>query len=274
MNHTGPLARSMADVRLATQVLFAPDWDRLHYLSTQGRNTASFKQGNTPLKGQKIAYFDTLHGLQAGSDVRASMHRMVNSLESLGAEVKPIQIDKQLSARMLKTWATLFGFMMGQNLPWPVRKVFYWKFRPALKASSLPAQAELKQGLSLEFKHFTRALAERETLISEVNRLFAPYDFVLSPTSMGPAFEHNHKHAAIALDGEKLPYLDYCFPFVAFYNLTGHPVLTIPSGLNGNGLPIGLSLSAPHFRDDALLNLGDAIESAGYTFTPPDLSAL
>jgi len=271
MNHTGPLARTMADIQLAHDVLYTPDYQRLHYLSSDGRILRPLNNTNKPLQGLKIATYDTLYGLQAGSDVRHGMSKMVEKLKSLGAEVQSIQIDKQLSERMIKTWTKLLGFMMGQNLPWLVRKLFYFKFSPALKASSLPASAELKQGLSLAFKHFSHALAEREELIAEVNKIFAPFDFVLSPTSMGPAFAHNHKHKSIQLDGEQVPYLDYCFPFVAFYNLTGHPVLTVPTGLNKDGLPIGLSLSAPHFQDQALLNLGKVLESNGYTFTPPEL---
>ncbi|RTE86566.1 MULTISPECIES: amidase [Gammaproteobacteria] len=263
MNHTGPLARTMNDIQLANDVLYKPDLQRLHYLDTKGRNVN--------LQGMKVAYFDSLYGLQAGSDVRNAIHRMVNTIEKLGGEAVPIHIDKFLSERMLKTWTKLLGVMMGQGLPWLVRKMFYLKFSPSLKASSLPARKELKQGLSLSFQHFSQAMAEREELIQEVNRLFEPYDFVLSPTSMGPAFEHNHKHRSILLDGEAIPYLDYCFPFVAFYNLTGHPVLTVPTGLNKQGLPIGLSISAPHHQDQELIHFGKTLESNGYTFTAPKL---
>lgn len=271
MNHTGPLARTMADIQLVNDVLYRPDFHRLHYMAVQGRAMRAASDTSKPLKGVKIATYDSLYGLQAGSDVRQGMSKMVETLKSLGAEVQSIQIDKHLSERMIKTWTKLLGFMMGQNLPWLVRKLFYLKFSPSLRASSLPARTELKQGLSLEYQHFSHAMAEREELIAEVNKIFEPFDFGLSPTSMGPAFAHNHKHQSIQLEGEQIPYLDYCFPFVAFYNLTGHPVLTVPTGLNKEGLPIGLSLSAPHFQDQELLNLGKILESNGYTFTAPEL---
>ncbi|WP_157957853.1 amidase [Aliidiomarina celeris] len=274
MNHTGPLARSAADLELAYSVLYQPDWQRKRYLPINTAPDASIDaQSSLPLKGFKIGYFDTLYGLQAGNDVRKAMSTLSSTLQAQGAEVTRIRIDTQLAERMLKLWGLLFGFMMGQNLSWPLRKLFYLKFTPALKASRLPAAGELKTGLSLNFKAFSAALREREELIAEVNRSFAGLNAVISPTSLGPAFSHNPKHKGIVLDGETIPYIDYCFPFVAFYNLTGHPVLTLPTGLNGEGLPIGLSLSAPHHHESALLALGKHLEASGYAFTPPETFA-
>ena len=46
-------------------------------------------------------------------------------------------------------------------------------------------------------------------------------------------------------------------------NLTGHPALTVPAGVSPNGVPFGLQLTAPRFRDDLLLDLGDAWAEAG-----------
>lgn len=43
-------------------------------------------------------------------------------------------------------------------------------------------------------------------------------------------------------------------------NLCGHPALSIPAGTCTNGLPFGLTLTGPRFRDDMLLTLGEAWE--------------
>ncbi|RUO23267.1 hypothetical protein CWE08_01030 [Aliidiomarina iranensis] len=271
MNHTGPLARSVADLQLAYNVLYQADWQRLRYLPIDTQPSVINPSAEKPLTGCTIGYFDTLMGLQAGSDVQRAMVAMRNKVEAAGAKTVRITIDNDLAERMIKVWATLFGFMLGLNLAWPVRKIFHWKFNPALKASRLPASEELKRGLSLDAQAFSSALAAREQLIAEVNELFSQCDSVLSPTALGPAFPHNHKHHKIMLDGEAIPYLDYCFPFVAFYNLTGHPVLTVPAGLNANGLPVGLSLSAPHHHEQHLFALGAVLEQLGYRFQAPEL---
>lgn len=269
MNHTGPLARSVGDLEIAYKVLYQADWQRQRYLPVVTNGTAINQDKPEPLAGFKVGYFDTLFGLQAGQDVQDAMGKMLRTLEAAGANTVKIKIDNHLAERIIKVWTKLIGFMMGLSLSWPVRKVFYWKFSPALRASRLPVSDELKTGLSLNFKAFSHALAEREALIAEVNQLFSGFDTVLSPTALGPAFSHNHKHQSILLDGEKIPYLDYCFPFVALYNLTGHPVLTVPAGLNGNGLPIGLSFSAPHHHEAQLFSLGSLLEELGYQFVAP-----
>ena len=45
-------------------------------------------------------------------------------------------------------------------------------------------------------------------------------------------------------------------------NMTGHPSLSVPAGLCANGLPFGLQITGPRFRDDLVLNLGAAWETA------------
>lgn len=45
-------------------------------------------------------------------------------------------------------------------------------------------------------------------------------------------------------------------------NLTGHPALSVPAGISANGLPFGLQITGPRFRDDLVLALGAMWETA------------
>jgi Asp-tRNA(Asn)/Glu-tRNA(Gln) amidotransferase A subunit family amidase len=45
-------------------------------------------------------------------------------------------------------------------------------------------------------------------------------------------------------------------------NMTGHPALSVPAGLCDNGIPFGLQITGPRFRDDLVLNVGAAWETA------------
>lgn len=256
MNCTGPLARSVEDLDLAYRVLYPEQ--KLAKLSK-------------PLSGYTFGYFDTFHDLQAGTSVTSGLETLKKLAGAQGASLKPITIDSKLAARIMQLWAELFGYSIAQNLPWLIRKIFYWKFRGTLRDSSMDLIPSLKRGLNLDFKTFSRALYERREVVSELMRCFEGCDAVLSPTSMGPAFPHNHQHQRIALDGQQIPYMDYCFAFVALYNLSGQPVLTVPTGVDNNGLPVGISIAAKHHQEGLLLHIGKLLSAAGLQFSAPQL---
>ncbi len=44
-------------------------------------------------------------------------------------------------------------------------------------------------------------------------------------------------------------------------NQTGHPALSVPAGVCDNGIPFGLQITGPRFRDDMVLNVGAAWEA-------------
>ena len=267
MNCTGPLARTMDDIELAYQICYAPRWDYLRNLPVNvGR------ENHPSLAGYKFASFDTLLGLQAGSDVRNAMDQFSQRVESQGGQVEKIRIDDQLATRILQNWARLFGFVIGQENSWPKRQIMKILFGKDLKGSRIPAKKALAEGLSLNFKQFSYALYEQQETIAEFRQYYDRYDFIISPTSIGPAFKHNPKHEKLPLDGELISYADYCFMFVMLYNQLQNPVLTVPTGLSPQGLPIGLSISAPHHAEQQLIHLGKLLENANYRFQAPELS--
>jgi Asp-tRNA(Asn)/Glu-tRNA(Gln) amidotransferase A subunit family amidase len=45
-------------------------------------------------------------------------------------------------------------------------------------------------------------------------------------------------------------------------NLTGHPAMSVPAGVSPNGIPFGLQITGPRWRDDMVLELGRAWERA------------
>jgi aspartyl-tRNA(Asn)/glutamyl-tRNA(Gln) amidotransferase subunit A len=58
-------------------------------------------------------------------------------------------------------------------------------------------------------------------------------------------------------------------------NLAGLPGLSLPSGFTKEGLPLGVQIIGPHFRDDLVLSLGYQMERVLNLETiPPIVKAL
>lgn len=94
--------------------------------------------------------------------------------------------------------------------------------------------------------YYSKGQKVRRLLQNKINEIFTSYDFILSPTTPGPAFEFGQKGAdPIAM------YLEDIYTVLA--NITGHPAISIPAGKNSEGLPFGIQFTAKAFEDGSLM---------------------
>jgi len=56
--------------------------------------------------------------------------------------------------------------------------------------------------------------------------------------------------------------------FTVTVNMAGLPGISVPAGLDRQGLPLGLQLIGRPFDEETLFALGEAMEQAAGTFTP------
>ena len=91
---------------------------------------------------------------------------------------------------------------------------------------------------------------------------FESCDFILTPTAPSAAFGLQEKTAdPIAM------YLNDVFAVPA--SLAGLPAMSVPGGLDSQGLPLGLHLIGRELDEQGVLNAGLAIEErAGFTHRP------
>ena len=264
MASVGPLARTMTDLKMAWEVIKEPDWKYLNSLPVK-----SDRPITSDLSSLKIGWFDEVGDANCSDTTKSLLKRLLDSLEKSGATVDKLPLDYQWMLECYKTWATMFGFVTGQNAPWIFRQLMKHKFRRQTKGSSFNVSSSLGKGLSMDFKQFSRALRNKQELIAQLMEWFDQFDFIISPTSYGPAFTHNHRHRPISYEGLKIPYSEYNFAYTLPYNICGNPVLVVPAGQDSSGLPIGLQIAAPHHAEDSLISFGKLIEGLGYKFEPP-----
>ena len=109
-------------------------------------------------------------------------------------------------------------------------------------------------------EYYKRALRVRTMIRRDFEQAFDPngkyrLNALLTPTTPTTAFEM----AAIYGNSVLMQYADQ---LTVPANHAGIPGLSLPAGLDGNQLPIGIQLLGPDFSEDILFRIGRAYEHA------------
>lgn len=110
--------------------------------------------------------------------------------------------------------------------------------------------------------YYTQAQKVRTLISRDFEAAFARCDVILAPTTPTAAFALGENS-----DDPLAMYLNDVFSVPA--SLAGLPAMSVPAGLNSQGLPLGLQLIGKPFDEQGVLNAGLAIEQrAGFTAKP------
>lgn len=105
--------------------------------------------------------------------------------------------------------------------------------------------------------YYNKANIVRDLIRDDFNKAFASVDVIITTTAPNPAFKVGEKTSdPLAM------YLEDIFTVTA--NLVGVPALSVPSGfaeVEGKKLPLGIQITAPHFREDVLFVAGTVFEN-------------
>ncbi len=101
--------------------------------------------------------------------------------------------------------------------------------------------------------YYGKAQRVRTMIRREMDEAFTKADVLLSPTAPTAAFLLDDK-----MDDPLQMYL--CDTFTIPVNIAGNAALSVPCGLTKEGLPVGVQLIGPAFKEDILLNVAYAYE--------------
>jgi aspartyl-tRNA(Asn)/glutamyl-tRNA(Gln) amidotransferase subunit A len=236
----GPLTRSVRDA----EIVFAA--------IVEDGDAASQPTSNSEIAGFRIGvprayFFDRLQ-----PDVASAVERAIGTLKDLGAET--IDVDwpeaeaaaatgfvvcrpelASVHARTLRSMPELLG---------PV-------LRARLEAFSLfPAQ------------NYVRALRVRSVIRRSMADLYRQHGLaaLITPTTAGAATKTDAVTIAYP-DGEEPVHAGFTRLTMPF-NTTGQPVLSLPCGLDRDGLPIGLQIIGRPYEESVICQIGRALEEA------------
>lgn len=110
--------------------------------------------------------------------------------------------------------------------------------------------------------YFTKAQKVRTLIKRDFAEAFKQCDLILTPTAPSAAFGLQEK-----MSDPLAMYLNDVFAVPA--SLAGLPAMSVPGGLDGQGLPLGIHLIGRELDEQGVLNAGLAIEErAGFTHRP------
>ena len=98
----------------------------------------------------------------------------------------------------------------------------------------------------------------RQRFEAEVGELFEDIDVLLTPTTAVPAFVAEGPPPNEIAGHDVGPGMSV--PFTMLANLCWNPAVSVPAGLNSEGLPVGLQVTVRRHRDDIALRLARIFE--------------
>ncbi len=110
--------------------------------------------------------------------------------------------------------------------------------------------------------YYLRAQKVRNLILRDFTDAFTKVDAILTPTAPSAAFAIGEK-----MDDPIKMYLNDVFTVPA--SLAGVPAMSVPAGLDPDGLPLGLQVIGRHFDEETVFAVSAALErAAGFTALP------
>jgi len=212
------------------------------------------------LRGKKIGvpteYF--IEGMQV--DVRDKVQEAIQTLEGMGAEIKRINLPHTgyalpvyyilAPAEASANLARFDGIRYGPRAETDMLRDVYFKTRGEKFGAEVQRRIMLgTYALSAGYydAYYGQAQKARTRIKQDFDTAFRDVDMIACPATPTTAFAIGvHDNDPLSM------YLEDVFTLPA--SLAGIPGISFPVGFDKHGLPVGMQLLAPHFREDMLLD--------------------
>ncbi|OGV60658.1 MAG: aspartyl/glutamyl-tRNA amidotransferase subunit A [Lentisphaerae bacterium RIFOXYC12_FULL_60_16] len=265
LDQVGPLTRNVRDAALLLGII-------------AGRDPADATTADVPVPDYAAGFTDSLKGVRLGlpreyfvdgmdPDVEGRVREAVAVCRGLGAEIVPVSLPHteyaiatyyiiataEASANLARYDGVRYGFRADgaeDSLDLYVRTRAQG-FGPEVKRRIILGTYVLSSGYYDAY--YLSAQKVRTLIRGDFDAAFQQCDAILAPVTPTPAYRFGER------TGDPLSmYLSDIF--TATINLAGICALSVPCGLTGGGLPVGLQVIGPAFGESAILRVGHAYE--------------
>lgn len=241
-NVLGPITRTVDDAALLLEVMAGrhPSDPRSVPVEPDFRAAT-----DRPLTGLRVAFSPDFDGFEVDDAVASVVREALDAFNGTDATVENISIDHgfeigELADVIQLGWASEFA--AGVEMLREVAGVDIGTHPET--AESLQRWLELADGAT--YTEVSLTGIQRTQLYHAVQSIFENYDLLVTPT-LGRVGIDLHQGTDAHLEWLRTSVLTWLF------NLTGHPAASVPAGLTDSGLPVGIQLVGPWFKDDIVL---------------------
>jgi Asp-tRNA(Asn)/Glu-tRNA(Gln) amidotransferase A subunit family amidase len=250
----GPMARTIADVRILFEVMAGPDpGDALSAPVPLEAEKAK------RLKGLRVGLLESAELGKASLETRSAVQRAADLLAARGFVVEPLRLSGL--DRALDLWWFFFGPLIAHLFLRRAIDGHEDQISPMLREYLSVAEREAPPTLD----QFLNACAQRDLVRAEILHQMHDVPILLSAVSSAPAFRHG--------EGTWHPGADHCYcdtmRYCQWLNLTGFPGASVPVAVSPEGLPIGVQVIGRPHEEELVLAVAEQIEQARGPWQPP-----
>lgn len=242
LDHVGPLARTVSDAAVLLQAIAAHDARDANSVDAPVPDyLAALREGLKPLKiGIPRKFFYE----ELDREVASAVEQAIAVVSALGNELFEIVIEVPTD-RTLQT-AEAYAY----------HAKFVSRSPELYQAETL---RRIRSGEEISADEFEKRRREQKQIRSSIHKAFEKVDALLTPTAPvpAPAIDELKRNPELLRPCELL-LLRNTRPV----NVWGLPAISIPCGFTSAGLPVGLQIIGPHWREDRVLQLAYAYEQA------------
>ena len=275
LDQAGPMARDVRDCAIMLEAMAGFDPKDATSLDLAVPNWEAGLNGD--LKGKKVGIPREYRIDGMDADVAASWDQGIEWLRDAGAEIVEISLPHtkyalpayyliapaEASSNLARYDGVRYGLRdlpEGAGLQDMYAATRAAGFGPEVKRRIMIGTYVLSAGFYDAY--YTQAQKVRTLISHDFKNAFTQCDVILAPTAPTAAFGLGEKS-----DDPLAMYLNDVFAVPA--SLAGLPAMSVPAGLNREGLPLGLQIIGREFDEQGVLNAGLAIEArAGFSAKP------
>ena len=240
LDHAGPITRTARDAALMLNIIAGHDPNDATSSREPVPDYTSRLGGD--LKGMRIGVIRELN-TGISEPVSRAFNAALKQFGSLGATVEEVSIPSFTEGSQV-AMVVLMAEALEFHEQW---------IRERPNDYGADVRSLIETSMTITAPNYIRAQRERNLMLAEALAALQDHAVLLSPSQTT---------AAPRIGDESYDIISNMVRFTGPFNATGQPVVSIPTGLSNEGLPLSMQIIGKPFDEVTVLRVADAYERA------------